>query len=233
MYETLTRDHEPTTTFLPTVANAIERLQSVEVHKERRRNTQLAQAQKRRDAKELKRKRDDVETEGDGELGDAVKGASEAIHSPTPAASTPAVVDNDGPSLEKVKPSTSLDSASLSNRPTISDDSNSQGTSPSVAPPAKKGPASKHPNPNANDALPRVNTFRAGAQTRGHTSYLTFATLLPFEEDKDKAESVVANDKVAQAEEEDEYPMEEDEMNALLALDESQHVPASTGTSQQ
>ncbi|KAK4056347.1 hypothetical protein OIO90_002490 [Microbotryomycetes sp. JL221] len=133
MYETLVRDFEPTALVCRDVSTAIDRIKEVEVKKERRRENQIAEAQRRK--AELKRKRE--EHEGGAEqlsqeaTEHAVNGSRAAKHA-------------------RAGIETPIDGADGESKPNARA-SNSQ----------------------------RQSTFRANGLGRGHTSFLTFATLLP------------------------------------------------------
>ncbi|KAM0789842.1 hypothetical protein ACM66B_006689 [Microbotryomycetes sp. NB124-2] len=145
MYETLLREYEPTALVCPDVSTAVERIKEVEVKKERRRENQIADAQRRR--AELKRKRAEadedtpVAVEDEARLTDA-DGASETARLSTADEGTTRA---DG-SVTRVEGDTTASAASV-----------------------KPVQATQW----------RQYTFRANALARGHTSYLTFATLLP------------------------------------------------------
>ncbi|ORY82905.1 tRNA methyltransferase complex GCD14 subunit-domain-containing protein [Leucosporidium creatinivorum] len=244
MYEALTRDHEPATTLLPDVSAAIERIQGHEAKKERRRESQIAEAQRKREEKERKRKHDEesgaVDGAEEGEEGSKSKKArveeSEGVTeedvtmeegASTTAASTPAPEESTS-AIANPPPLPTVATPSSSNNNGKGNNSNNK----------------KQPYVNPNHHAPKHMTFRAGAQTRGHTSYLTFATLLPKEggstEDSAVAEKVVEavasaaeSGKEGQAAtgpsaevlaEDEEFPMTEGDEAALLAVDMTELV---------
>ncbi|KAK4051526.1 tRNA (adenine-N(1)-)-methyltransferase catalytic subunit trm61 [Microbotryomycetes sp. JL201] len=134
MYETLLREYEPTALVCPDVATAVERIQEVEVKKERRRENQIAESQRRK--AELKRKHDELDVATDDGEG-------------RPLLAGPEAKRQTGPEL-----------ANAGDSSAVLDSSNERAAANLVKP-------------------WRQHTFRANALARGHTSYLTFATLLP------------------------------------------------------
>jgi tRNA (adenine57-N1/adenine58-N1)-methyltransferase catalytic subunit len=236
MYEALTRDHEPAATQLPDVSMAIERIQGHEAKKERRRESQIAEAQRKREEKERKRKFEEGEAvEGDAEEGGQSKKAridDEREEEDTPmdeasttAASTPAPEEATSSSATAPLPLPTVATPSSSSKAT---NKNGKGHN-----------NKKPPYVNPNHHTPKHMTFRAGAQTRGHTSYLTFATLLPRAGATASSEEVAVVEKVVEAvvgvaengkektapaaevEEDEEFPMTEGDAEALLAVDMS------------
>lgn len=210
MYEALTRDHEPAAILLPDVASAVERIQGHEMKKERRRQAQIEEAQRRREMKEGERKRKFEGEEGEGEAkkakaGDVVQGEEEEDTSMVEAEAEGVTTGASTPAPE--------------------------------APAAKggKGNSNKQPKPphvNPNHHVPKVASFKAGAQTRGHTSYLTFATLLPRSGEEAPVVEAVGVEKAplvvdeGEVEVEDEFPLQEGEAEALLAVDLTGHGTA-------
>lgn len=141
MYETLVKTHEPTNYTLPTVDEAIARIAAVEHKKEQRRAVQIDDARRRKEAKELKRKREE------GLEGTAADGE------PTSKVAVAAAEGGE---------------AGLKAAPRAKEPRTAEG-SPA---PAANGKGSREP---------KMTTFRQGDLARGHTSYLTFAVLLPVE----------------------------------------------------
>lgn len=234
MYEALTRDHEPASTQLPDVSMAIARIQGHEAKKERRRESQIAEAQRKRDEKERKRKHEvaagATEDEEGGQSKKAKVEETEEEDIPmedasTTAASTPAPEESTSASATAPPPLPTVATPSSTSSNT---EKNGKGNSSNQK---------KQPYVNPNHHTPKHMTFRAGAQTRGHTSYLTFATLLPKEEtpaptgDSTVVEKIVEavtgtaesgkaqSAPVAEVEDDEEFPMTEGDAEALLAVD--------------
>lgn len=209
MYEALTRSHDPAILIAPDISSAITRIQEVEAKKERRRDGQIEGARVRREEKEQKRKREEEEAGEDGEP--AAKRVDMKVEE-----------REDTPMLDgEANPSTSTTAPSAAATP--------QPLAPSTLPSTS---AVRPPNPNHH--TPKVFSFKAGPQSRGHTSYLTFATLLPgvshsFAESKiveeDAGELLPSEDNditrslaMAVAEEEDDFPISQEELAAISQM---------------
>ncbi|GAA6063618.1 hypothetical protein JCM10212_006441 [Sporobolomyces blumeae] len=183
MYETLTRTHDPVPLIpvLKPVSTVIERLHEVEVKKERRREIQIEDAKRRRDERE-KRKREEGADEGSGKAGPRkeVDDADDA--------------DDDAHKEKKVKLDRGEEETNVEER----DDeapSSATTTRPSTPNPASTGSSTRAaPVPAAK--VEKEFVLKPGPYSRGHTSFLTFAVLLPVEDKarpKDgSAESVAA-----------------------------------------
>lgn len=221
MYEALTRDHEPAQHYLPTASSAIDRIQNVESKKLRRREIQIADAGRKREQKELKRKReedgDDAGTEGSTRKETATTDSSSAGAETT--SSRKGLLD--GSEGEAATSLSATEEPKQDTKRNVPARDQVNGSTEQVSAPVKE------------------YTFRAGAQSRGHTSYLTFATLLPVVDAKapdgegmDKSVEQVPVTSAASksvnvtGEEEDDYPMAQDEVEALLAVDELPSRPA-------
>lgn len=200
MYETLTRTHDPAPLVAPTVDDAVERIQAVERKKERRRVGQIEEARKKRDEK--KRKRDEevaaaaAAGEGEGEQQTAVvheaedalpakkakldSAAPSEDASMTAAAAEPSEPDTAAPlPLEPPAPSTASVAASLA-------DATSTSAASSPAPSTSRETAASQQQKQQQGRQTREErdrdrelTVKVGPYQRGHTSYLTFAVLLP------------------------------------------------------
>jgi tRNA (adenine57-N1/adenine58-N1)-methyltransferase catalytic subunit len=158
MYETLLRPHEvsqaPRLAQIDTVA---EKLKQLERNREDKRQRQIAASRARRNATE-KRKREE-EGEGEGEdAGDGVHHA--AIHDPEAKKAKTAVAqsDDDTPAQDVVM---DIDQEALEDQP--------------PAPASTVDDAMPSPAP-----APAMQVLsRHSKEVRGHTSFLTFACLLP------------------------------------------------------
>lgn len=222
MYEALTRSHEPAVLLAPNISTALDRIHEVEAKKERRREGQIEGARVKREEKEKKRKRE--EEEGVGEDGEP---AAKRVDLGEKAEGTEGEGDtsmSDGEALANPLVASTTTPAATTPHPLAT------STLPSPLPSTS---TARPPNPN-HHTLKRF-TFKAGPQSRGHTSYLTFATLLPgvshsfapsinikaedtaelpASEDNDIARSLA----MAVAEEEDDFPISQEELEAISQL---------------
>lgn len=182
MYETLTRTHDPAQyTNLP-ISNAIERIQAVEEKKGKRRDAQINDAKNKKITRELKRKREEVKknvVEGEevsvaGEKAIAVKVEEEEDVEEGPAKKKIALEIEKVIKVEEIK--VKVEESEL-----IPEDIEMNSLplplpiSITTSIPSSSNNVSRTTTP-----LPKQFTFKASAQSRGHTSYLTFATLLPI-----------------------------------------------------
>lgn len=166
MYETLSRSHDPTFLVAPGVKNAIERIGQVEKKREKRREGQIEEARLKREDK--KRVREEEE--------DKIASAS-AI-----TITTALVGEGEGEGGKAEKFEMELESEEQRDeRP-----SKRLNFDPSVvAAPSRfvlEAQVAVLPAV-VSDRSGVCYTFKAGSQLRGHTSYLTFGTLLPRGED--------------------------------------------------
>lgn len=164
MYEALVKDYEPAPFTSIDVSLAIDRIRVVEAKKERRREIQIADAQRKRDQK--KRELEEVDAEGTSEAQDGrnVKARLDA------GTETPDAQDSDrADKTDSTAVATGSAVASLA------------ATSAGVGVAAKRGgvPEGKKSAFVGSERGPKQYTFKPTALNRGHTSYLTFATLLP------------------------------------------------------
>ncbi|GAA5982536.1 hypothetical protein JCM10908_006689 [Rhodotorula pacifica] len=181
MYETLTRTHDPTPIVAPDIGTAITRIEEVETKKERRREGQIQEAARKREEKQRQR-----EAEAVAELSapQADAGGIAQVDSTTPS-KREAVAENGGPPAKRAK-HTTASSRDVTGGAVAGQDS------------SRAGPTSS--TPDGDTSLPRPvvdksaegrrlreerdreRSFgtKAGSYTRGHTSFLTFAVLLPL-----------------------------------------------------
>ncbi|SCZ98275.1 BZ3500_MvSof-1268-A1-R1_Chr3-2g06265 [Microbotryum saponariae] len=168
MYETLTRTHEPAVSLVPNVSEAIKRIQDVEIKKEHRRTMQISDALKRKAAK---RKADELDCEPDRDV------PAGRNHDHTDSTRT-----GMAPSIGLAPQGDQSDYASDTVpkhgvEPTSESVAEGAHASDTVPKPSRIYVAdnSKKPAQRGN----REYAFKPSALTRGHTSYLTFATLMP------------------------------------------------------
>lgn len=224
MYECLVRSHEPAPHVAPDISTAIERIQAVEAKKGRRREGQIADAKKKRDERDRKRAREDeaTGTDGDGPSGEPLPKRvqlNDAADADEPVAGAGAEADD----VEMAAGSESGGAATPAK-------GNSNGKS--------KGPKAAHVPPPRQMPASRLYTSKpANTHLRGHTSFLTFATLLPSSSGSldgspsaeqsgvadvgAEAAVAVAGEASAVADETDEFPLSPGAREALLAVDES------------
>lgn len=165
MYETLLKTHEPTTYALPTVGDAIARITAVEHKKAQRRAVQIDDARRKKEAKEARENKRKREEEGANEEG-GVGGEGEK-------AAKVAKVEGEGTGQ--------ADEGGVVVAKAVAEAKADAGGPRSESSPAPAANGST----GANARLPkeqRLTTFRQGDLSRGHTSYLTFAVLLPVEQ---------------------------------------------------
>ncbi|GAA6052843.1 hypothetical protein JCM3770_006277 [Rhodotorula araucariae] len=157
MYETLTRTHDPAPLIAPTVDDAIKRITAVEAKKERRREGQIEEARRKREEK--KRKRDAEEAagaDGDGDNNDDALAAKKAK------------LDGDAAEGNEM------------DAPMVAAGPSAAATGPTSAASDSPAPGRARPQTREERDRDREWTTKAGAYARGHTSYLTFAVLLPL-----------------------------------------------------
>lgn len=255
MYECLTRTHDPVPYTLPSIDTAIERIQGVEAKKERRREGQIADARRKREERERKRPREEGEpeagVEGEPPAKRAENGEEELQEDPVengereggsgsdePEDVEMASASGSGPAAETKVNGTSTPGSNPTDSPIpVASTTTSQ---PKAGKGEGKGKGKGKPAPPP-PAGPRLFTFKpTSTHLRGHTSFLTFATLLPSaststpakgptppasavvnEGSAGAATSVVEN---AEADETDEFPLSPGAREALLAMDESAYV---------
>lgn len=214
-YECLSRTHDGTPYIAPDVSSAIERIETVESKKKKRREGQIEEAKLKRDDNKRKREaiaasaRIEVEAkkveedrliaegdEGKDGVVERVKEEEEGVggegEEGEPLRKKVKGNNHDEDDIEMaVIPSLPLSTLlplplplSISLAPSAS---TSTANSPSPAPVSHSIAPSSHTHNGTTTTklestaagLPKkITTFKAGPQTRGHTSYLTFATLL-------------------------------------------------------
>lgn len=179
MYETLVRTHESVTIHQPTVDEAVARIKDVEVRKEGRRQRQISEAKRKREAKEAERN----EAEEAEATDDEPSPKKARINGDVPADQglADAVFTEAGPS-DPVPPPPVNDAlaASAEVDPVMAILLSLNPTRPIPTPSAPAAPTSSL-KPNEPKVFHRTNTnaSRPVPHVRGHTSFLTFAALLP------------------------------------------------------
>jgi len=170
MYETLQRQHDMATYSMPTIDDAIDKLKGIEARKISRRQHQSSQHKQQQGKADEKRKAEDLD---DSEEQPATKRLKEepATDTATPdmsttAANTPDVADTPtADSDAKDTPEVTVVSSSL------------PGDAPT--PPTKREPTPRQVSKKMVPPEQRFTSSKPAAQIRGHTSYLTFAFLVP------------------------------------------------------
>ncbi|GAA5877058.1 hypothetical protein JCM8547_007295 [Rhodosporidiobolus lusitaniae] len=217
MYETLTRTHDPAPVSAPPISSAIDRIRNVEAKKERRREGQIEDAKRKREEK--KRKADEAaaaeaakeggmaEEAGEGEdkhtakrtkfeeNGGDEKMVEDVSTLPTASSAAPSSTASPAPSALPATTTTATTDSSASAPPSRPDTPVSRS--------AAGGQALAAVSTSKED---RELTAKVGAYSRGHTSFLTFATLLPRldakEEEKPAAVEVKGEEEKTKVEEE-------------------------------
>lgn len=180
MYETLVRQHDQITHSVPTIEDAIEKLREIEGKKKQRHDEQVASSRQVR-AERLAKKQQEAEVEAaeanEGEGAPAslvrVKRKAEAMEAPSSAIAT----ELNGSQVDAAREA-ELGEASALARMVVdaqagppeafkTNEPDEIASRESSARPAKKVDR-------------RENTTKPAPQARGHTSYLTFAVLLPL-----------------------------------------------------
>ncbi|GAA5917866.1 hypothetical protein JCM5296_006662 [Sporobolomyces johnsonii] len=187
MYETLTRTHDPAPLVAPPISSAIDRIKQVEQKKERRREGQIEEARRKREEKKRKRELEleDAADKG-GERGGEGEGAGKKRK------------------LEGDEEGNVDDDNEVEMRDTTTTPADADASSTAAPQPP---PRSTSATPTSSSAPTRLSkedrewTLKAGPYTRGHTSFLTFAVLLPLEEKLNREEEVVGDGEVTKEEE--------------------------------
>ncbi|TNY21532.1 tRNA methyltransferase complex subunit Cpd1 [Rhodotorula diobovata] len=185
MYETLTRTHDPVPLTAPSVDEAVKRIEAVERKKERRREGQIEEARKRREEKKRKRDEEERGVAGgagaaagavDGDGGDDALAAKKARLDGAPGGdgATTATADADADAPMATAPS-------------------APATAPTSAASSPAPTPTHRPRSRLEREQDRDMTVKAGPYARGHTSYLTFAVLLPLVQG-DEAEATAGGD---------------------------------------
>lgn len=186
-YETLIRSHDPALALAPDISVAIERIKEVEDKKGRRRVGQIRDAKKKRELKEAAKK---AEEEAAAAVLVAESGAAEASTStpievdpststlppPSKSPSSAVLLNADAAStsqLEATEPTATKRKRNEDAADDAGEDDDEEGTST----PAGEGGAKASSKPT--QSIRRVPTSKPSGLTRGHTSFLTFATLRP------------------------------------------------------
>ncbi|BGP20478.1 tRNA (adenine-N(1)-)-methyltransferase catalytic subunit trm61 [Rhodosporidiobolus nylandii] len=205
MYETLTRTHDPLQASAPPISTAIERIKQVEVKKERRREGQIEEARRRREEKKRKMEAEGAEGGEGGEAGEEGPGKKKVR------------VEAEGEEGEKMQDDNADEVVTLPSAPapepaplaTSTSTSTSSTPTPATASPA---PARSAPKPLSTAAAAngpdkdKEFTAKVGPYARGHTSYLTFAVLLPLHEDAPRARAVESVEVKAEGGKKEEEP---------------------------
>lgn len=208
MYETLTRTHDPVQVSCPPISSAIDRIKAVEVKKEKRREGQIEDAKKKREEKKLAVEATAAAVAAAAAAGEDVEGAKKRSAEDAGVEEAPEAkkVKVEGESSEDVKMDLTTAPSSSTDSPAPSLSAVTPAATPAVdssAPPSRPDtpthrligkPLAPLLGPGANKE-DRETTFRAGAYARGHTSFLTFATLLPVREAERKPETAVVKEK--------------------------------------
>ncbi|GAA5833647.1 hypothetical protein JCM11251_003193 [Rhodosporidiobolus azoricus] len=199
MYETLTRTHDPYVASAPPISSAITRIQEVEVKKERRREGQIEEARRKREEK--KRRAEEEAEDGEKGEGEGVEGREgKKVKLDTALAPEQDDADDDVIIDEPAAP-VSLPATAAEPCTTTSTAPSSSTASPAPVPPPSRpstpSSSSSAPLPPTSNVMSkhagrplsapatglskedREFTAKVGAYARGHTSYLTFAVLLP------------------------------------------------------
>ncbi|GAA5865955.1 hypothetical protein JCM1840_003357 [Sporobolomyces johnsonii] len=186
MYETLTRTHDPAPLVAPPISSAIDRIKQVEQKKERRREGQIEEARRKREEKKRKRELE-LEDAAGGDKGGERGGEGEGEGAGKKR------------KLEGDEEGNADDDNEVEMRDTTADASSTAAPQPPLR--------STSATPTSSSAPTRLSkedrewTLKAGPYTRGHTSFLTFAVLLPLEEKLNREEEVVGDGEVAKEEE--------------------------------
>lgn len=182
MYETLVRQHDQITHNVPTIDDAITKLREIEAKKKQRHEDQVAFSRQARLERLARKEQESDAVPLDGEAGSnpaaGVKRKADAMEDGATATTT--VVNGDAPAGDAVQSSTQTNVPEdlVKGQPDIIDADNAptpraNGQSEPVSRETSVRPAKKLDR--------RENTTKPAPQIRGHTSYLTFAFLLPHE----------------------------------------------------
>lgn len=159
MYETLTRTHDPVP-LIPTlkpVSSAVDRIKTVEIKKGRRRDLQILEAKRKREERE-KSKVDEGNAESavDGDEGE-------------PANKKRKVEETDeSPAIGDVDEAETMD---------LQGDGSASASTTRPPTPGTATPSTTNAGP---FKIEKEFVLKPGPHSRGHTSFLTFATLLPI-----------------------------------------------------
>ncbi|GAA5881503.1 hypothetical protein JCM3774_000138 [Rhodotorula dairenensis] len=206
MYETLTRTHDPTPITAPDVGTAIARIEEVENKKERRREGQIQEAARRREEKKRQREEAEAAVEAAGTADDAAAAG-------TLGASESSQARLDDPTTEPSEPATKRAKHASTVQDLVSDAVSAELASPRPVPetdrqdghkvitPAKATADKAAEGRRLREERDRERNFgtKAGAYTRGHTSFLTFAVLLPLVDGLSPPQTLPAAEETAQS----------------------------------
>ena len=202
-YETLSRTHDPAVLIAPPISSAIERISAVESKRERRRDGQIEQARVLRESRKRQREAEEelaaalaleVLASGEGVVAIEVK-VEEGEERPAKRIALEGdskVVEESDVKMEDVVEGSTIASTSTLPAPVVA------AAVPTIKKAAQQNsgtstPRSRVPSPPLPPQFsgPKVFTFKASSQLRGHTSYLTFAVLLPISPPTPKAEAII------------------------------------------
>jgi tRNA (adenine57-N1/adenine58-N1)-methyltransferase len=191
MYETLIRQHDMVSYPVPTIDDAIDKLKEIEGKKRQRHELQMAHSkaqkemrQKAKEAKEAKQAATaadgaapQAETGADAEMADASAAeGKEALSTKKRKAEESTADDAEGqPDAKKAKEEEGEGLAAASTAPSETSGTATPAIEEKLEPKQQAGRAT---NGKAKDERKETNT-KPTPQIRGHTSYLTFAVLLP------------------------------------------------------
>lgn len=195
MFEALVKTHDQVVLSEPpaTIFDVMNRLKSVEEHKEARRQRQIERAQA---AREPQPSGSDKAQEGDGELSEKRTRDDEDQED----------VDQGPSKRARLDATQDGDTVSSSNTPAQTDAEGADGAlskTKGLDPKAKVA----RPTTNTRAKITKGSALPEGAQVhsrvlpqhRGHTSYLTFATLLPLRSDASPEEAALGKEENAQS----------------------------------
>lgn len=189
MYETLIRQHDMVSYPVPTIDDAIDKLKDIEGKKRQRHELQMAHSraqkearQKAKEAKQAATAADaaapQTDSGADAEMADALAAVgNEALSTKKRKAEGETAGDAEGqPDAKKVKEEENGEEPAT----TTAAPSETSGTATPAAEekPEPKQQSGRAANGKAKDERKDTNT-KPTTQIRGHTSYLTFAVLLP------------------------------------------------------
>lgn len=184
MYETLSRPHEVSHVKLQTIGQVSQKLKTAEIRKEEKRITQIANAKlanaNRKRKREGSKNDDDVQPANEGSAQPEKKTKTHGGTLTSPAGCT--ITSSNVMSLQSEStavPPDAIGEAGLASPPTA--------LTPTLISPAiaasllrADGIAAEPPTPKQMADLPSMSAVsRAFPEVRGHTSYLTFGSLIP------------------------------------------------------
>lgn len=190
MYETLTRTHDPTPIVAPDIGTAVRRIEEVEDKKGRRREGQIKEAARRREEKRrLKEAEEAAAAAVSAEAGDA----NGSVLQGSPPAGSNADAVAEGETLEPASKRVKLDAGAVEEASADQSADTTPLTTTTSEPSAEALAEKAAQGRRLREERDRERAFgtKAGAYTRGHTSFLTFAVLLPHVEGLKKPASLL------------------------------------------